>query len=143
MSTQPQYTANSTSNSTSDEEEDIYDTYPDFTQIAWVRTTYVLAYVLVMGLAVSGNALVCWTVASRRRMRTAVNLYIANLAACDLAVGAFVAPVKLAELAAPASWGLLSDGVCTAAVYLQTCVVFASVLTLVAICIERWVAFFL
>ncbi|GFY56018.1 g_PROTEIN_RECEP_F1_2 domain-containing protein [Trichonephila inaurata madagascariensis] len=111
--------------------------YPDFTQIPFVRITFVTAYLIVMVLAVIGNAMVCCTVFTNRKMHTAVNYYIVNLAICDFMVGIFVLPVKLMELASPADWGILNDELCTAFMYLQTIFVFASVLTLVAICIER------
>ncbi|GBO31124.1 hypothetical protein AVEN_172572-1 [Araneus ventricosus] len=111
--------------------------YPDFTQIPAVRYVLVAAYLVVMVLAVMGNAMVCCTVFTNRKMHTAVNYYIVNLAVCDFLVGIFVLPVKLMELTSPAHWGILNDELCTTFMYLQTIFVFASVLTLVAICIER------
>lgn len=117
--------------------EDTFEPYPDFTQISAVRFTLVAVYLIVMVFAVLGNAVVCCTVFTNRKMHTAVNYYIVNLAVCDFMVGIFVLPVKLLELTAPAEWEILNDGLCTAMMYLQTIFVFASVLTLVAICIER------
>lgn len=81
--------------------------------------------------------LVCYTVLSNHKMQTVVNCYIVNLALCDFLIGVFVLPSKLLELLAPASWTLLSDSLCMAMFFLQTLVVFASVLTLVATCFER------
>nr|XP_037273285.1 galanin receptor type 1-like [Rhipicephalus microplus] len=114
--------------------------YPDLTQLPGVCSAFVLLYIVVMVLALVGNSMVCYTVLSDRKMHTAVNYYMVNLAACDLAVGAFVLPVKLMELAGPASWSLMTDWLCTALLYSQTVVVFASVLTLVATCLERYLA---
>ncbi|XP_065309601.1 galanin receptor type 1-like isoform X2 [Dermacentor albipictus] len=114
--------------------------YPDLTQLPGVCSAFVLLYLIVMVLSLVGNAMVCYTVLSDRKMHTAVNYYMVNLAACDLAVGAFVLPVKLMELAGPASWSLMTDWLCTALLYSQTVVVFASVLTLVATCLERYLA---
>lgn len=111
--------------------------YPDLTQLPGVCLVFVLLYVAVMILSLVGNVMVCFTVLSDRKMHTAVNYYMVNLAACDLAVGGFVLPVKLMELAGPASWSLMTDWLCTALLYSQTVVVFASVLTLVATCLER------
>lgn len=112
--------------------------YPDFTQIPAVCTAFIILYAIVFVVSMFGNAAVCFTVISNRKMQTVVNCYIVNLALCDLMVGSFVLPVKLLELTAPASWGALNDGLCTLMLYLQTVFVFASVLTLVATCIERW-----
>jgi len=114
-----------------------YVPYPDLTQLSFVRIIFLLLYIIVMVLALFGNFVVCYTVVSNRKMQTVVNCYIVNLAACDFLVGAFVLPVKLLELMAPANWYALSDGLCTAMLYLQTVIVFASVLTLVATCLER------
>ena len=120
------------------EDSDInYLPYPDFTQITLVRVLFLVSYTIVMFLALFGNSVVCYTVISNRKMQTVVNCYIVNLAVCDFLVGAFVLPVKLLELMAPAHWYAFSDGVCTAMLYLQTVIVFSSVLTLVAICLER------
>lgn len=35
--------------------------YPDFTQIGAVRITFIVVYVAVMILALTGNAMVCYT----------------------------------------------------------------------------------
>lgn len=115
------------------------DPYPDLTQIPEVRTAFIVAYALVFVISLIGNSAVCFTVMSNRKMQTVVNCYIVNLALCDLMVGTFVLPLKLLELTAPASWGALNDGLCTMMLYLQTVFVFASKLTLVATCIERYV----
>ncbi|KAL1433542.1 hypothetical protein MTO96_012377 [Rhipicephalus appendiculatus] len=66
--------------------------YPDLTQLPGVCSAFVLLYIIVMVLALVGNSMVCYTVLSDRKMHTAVNYYMVNLAACDLAVGAFVLP---------------------------------------------------
>lgn len=111
--------------------------YADLTQIAYVPLIFLLLYMLVMISAMVGNLLVCYTVLANRKMHTVVNCYIVNLALCDFLIGAFVLPSKLLEFLAPASWTLLNDSMCTAMSFLQTIVVFASVLTLVATCFER------
>ncbi|XP_064487743.1 QRFP-like peptide receptor [Ornithodoros turicata] len=117
-----------------------YGPYPDFTQIPAVCGAFVALYGCVMVLSLAGNAMVCCTVFRNRKMHTVVNYYIVNLAVCDFAVGGFVLPVKLMELAGPAQWSFMTNALCTAMLYLQTIVVFASVLTLVATCLERYFA---
>lgn len=111
--------------------------YPDLSQLTFVRIIFICLYFTVMIMAVLGNAAVVITVLTNRKMQTVVNYYIVNLAICDFMVGIFVLPIKLLELTAPASWGALNDGLCTAVLYTQTVIVFASVLTLVATSIER------
>lgn len=124
-------------------DEDVYHDYqtfppyPDFTQLNSVRLTFIVIYSIVIVLSIVGNALVCITVYRNKKMHTAVNYYIVNLALCDLLVGAFVMPMKLLELTAPADWNMLNDASCTLMMYIQTVFVFSSVLTLVATCVER------
>lgn len=121
--------------------EDLYDynivPYPDLTQLQSVRIIFLILYGIIMILGLFGNLVICYTVISNRKMQTVVNCYIFNLATCDFLVGAFVLPVKLLELMAPANWYALNDGLCTAMLFLQTLIVFASELTLVATCFER------
>ncbi|XP_054154074.1 cholecystokinin receptor type A-like, partial [Oppia nitens] len=116
------------------------DYYPDLTQLSFIRILFLILYSLVMFLALFGNLVVCYTVVINPKMQTVVNCYIVNLALADFMVGAFVLPVKLLELMAPANWSAFSDSLCSAISYLQTVIVFSSVLTLVAICLERYFA---
>lgn len=74
-------------------------------------------------------------------MQTVVNWYIFNLGLCDFLVGCFVLPSKMLELLVDNSWYLLSNRLCMAMFFCQTIVVFASVLTLVATCFERYVRY--
>ena len=113
--------------------------YPDLTQLPFVWLTFVLLYLMVMFSALFGNWLVCYTVLSNRKMQTVVNYYIVNLALCDFLIGAFVLPSKMLELLAPSSWHLLNNSICTVMAFLQTVIVFANILTLVATCFERYV----
>lgn len=46
-------------------------------------------------LAVIGNSLVIWIVATTRQMQTVTNLFIANLALADVVIGMFVIPFQV------------------------------------------------
>lgn len=46
-------------------------------------------------LAVIGNTLVIWVVATTRQMRTVTNMYIANLAFADVIIGLFSIPFQV------------------------------------------------
>lgn len=130
----PDYLTISSANSSNSHAE-----YSDLTQIGLVQIIFVLLYALVMFSALVGNLLVGYTVLSNRKMQTVVNCYIVNLALCDFLISVFVLPSKLMELLAPAEWSALDNVLCTVMLFLQTVVVFASVLTLVATCFERYV----
>lgn len=44
-------------------------------------------------LAVAGNALVIWLIATRRRLRTTANWFVLSLAVADLCIGMFLFPI--------------------------------------------------
>ena len=57
----------------------------------------IFLFVLMLTLlALMGNALVCWTVYSTRRLRFGGYYFVASLAIADFLVGVFVLPMTLA-----------------------------------------------
>ena len=130
--------------------------YVDYTQLPVVRHVFSVLYVIIIVLSLCGNAMVILTVARNRHMRTVTNCYVVNLATCDTLVAAFVMPLKALEYLAPAgcaestsddqlpqtsswwSWSAFrSDSLCSLLYFLLPVFVFASVLTLIAISVER------
>jgi len=113
----------------------------DLTQIGAVRAIFVALYVTVALVALIGNAMVVWTIVSQQHMRsTTTHRYLLNLAVADLLIAGLVMPLKLAEYTAPCrslttSLGL--PGVCPLLYYVLPVIVFASVLTLVTVSVER------
>jgi len=61
----------------------------------WLAAIVIIIYVVVLTFGVLGNGLVFVTVASAPRMRTATNIFIANLALADCFVCAFDLPLNL------------------------------------------------
>lgn len=49
-------------------------------------------------VAIVGNSLVIWVVATTRQMRTVTNMYIANLAFADVIIGLFCIPFQVSGL---------------------------------------------
>jgi len=115
--------------------------YVDYTQSDIVRYVFVVLYVVVIVFSLFGNAIVILTVARNRHMRTVTNFYVVNLATCDALVAALVMPLKALEYMAPAcEWSVFrSDSLCSLLFFALPVFVFASVLTLIAISIERCV----
>ena len=112
--------------------------HEDFTQILSVRIILAVFYVTVALLAVFGNMLVIWTVWGNSHMHTVTNYYIVNLAISDFLVASIVMPLKLLEWTADCSWQVFrTDTLCSVVSYLLPIFVFTSVLTLVAISLER------
>jgi len=110
----------------------------DLTQLTSVTVVIVFCYIFVAFLALLGNLLVIWTVWRNTHMHTVTNYYIVNLAISDLLVASIVMPLKLLEYTAKCEWHVfMSDGLCSVVYYLLPVFVFASVLTLAAISMER------
>ena len=114
--------------------------YEDYTQLQWVHLLFILSYLIIIFLSVTGNLMVIWTICRNKFMRTVTNYYILNLAISDLLVSIFVMPLKLLEYTAPCQWHMFNhQSLCSFLYYLLPVFVFASVLTLLAISIERFV----
>ena len=110
----------------------------DYTQIPAVTSMIAILYIIIIVLAITGNSLVIMTVWRNKHMHTVTNYYIVNLAISDLLVSSIVMPLKLLEYTAPCNWHVFgSDALCSVLYYLLPIFVFASVLTLVAISLER------
>ena len=113
--------------------------FEDLAQLHWIRYIFIFLYTSIILLSVIGNVFVIFTIYSNKHMRTVTNYYIVNLAMCDLLVAVFVMPLKLLECLAPCSWHVFGhDTMCSVVSFLLPVFVFASVLTLVAISLERW-----
>lgn len=54
-----------------------------------------IAYGGISFIAVVGNILVIWIVATTRQMHTVTNMYIANLALADVTIGMFCIPFQV------------------------------------------------
>jgi len=124
---------------TSCDELEYWYTYVDYTQLTSVRHLFVALYVIVITLSLCGNAMVILTVIRNRHMRTVTNCYLVNLAVSDSLVAACVMPLKVLEYSAPAcEWSVFSNNSLCSLLYFGLPVfVFASVLTLIAISVER------
>lgn len=61
-------------------------------------------YTSIFVLAILGNSLVLYTVASNRTMRTVTNLFIANLAVGDLLIMALCVPFSVASIIVLQYW---------------------------------------
>uniref|UniRef100_A0A8D0G8L4 Neuropeptide FF receptor 1 n=1 Tax=Sphenodon punctatus TaxID=8508 RepID=A0A8D0G8L4_SPHPU len=101
-----------------------------------VAATFIIAYLFIFLSCMAGNSLVCLVVVKNQRMRTVTNLFILNLAISDLLVGIFCVPTTLMDNLIT-GWPF-SQVVCTMSGLVQGMSVSASVLTLVAIAMDRF-----
>ncbi|EDO44418.1 predicted protein, partial [Nematostella vectensis] len=97
-----------------------------------------LAYATIIALSLVGNTVVIFTVCRNRHMKSVTNLFIANLAASDLLITFLGMPHQITELYTT-EW-MFGTVLCKLVVYLQSVSVGSSVLTLLAITKDRFVA---
>lgn len=100
-----------------------------------------LALVSLIVVTVGGNLLVCVTIGTDRKLRTATNYFLLSLAVTDLLLGCTVLPVSaFATLNGDRAWTLGGAAFCN--VYISTDVMLctASILILFAISLDRYFA---
>ncbi|XP_057699550.1 neuromedin-K receptor-like [Corythoichthys intestinalis] len=109
-----------------------------FVQPAWRVALWALAYCAVVGVALIGNAVVIWIILAHKRMRTVTNYLLLNLAVCDASTAAFNTLVNFVY-AAHGEWyfGALY---CRFHNLFPVTAVFASIYTMTAIAIDRYMA---
>ncbi|XP_035691409.1 growth hormone secretagogue receptor type 1-like [Branchiostoma floridae] len=102
---------------------------------ALIAVTVVYAVVFLVG--VLGNVAVGLAVWGRRELRKATNYFLVNLSVADLLLLLVCMPTSLLETWVPMPW-LLGEVMCKLVPYLEVVVCQASVLTIVAVSIERY-----
>lgn len=93
---------------------------------------------LLILLTVSGNVLVCLAVCASRRLRCLTNCFIVSLAVTDLLLGLLVLPFS-ALLQLSDVW-LLGPAFCNFYISMDVMLCTASILTLLAISVDRYLA---
>ncbi|KAG0412797.1 hypothetical protein HPB47_010064 [Ixodes persulcatus] len=93
-------------------------------------------YGLISLVAVAGNSMVLWIVATSRRMQTVTNFFIANLAVADIVIGLFSIPFQF-QAALLQRW-VLPEFMCAFCPFVQVLSVNVSIFTLTAIALDRY-----
>ncbi|XP_062843273.1 neuromedin-U receptor 2 [Trichomycterus rosablanca] len=98
-----------------------------------------LTYIVIFVTGVMGNLLTCTVITMHKKMRTPTNLYLFSLAVSDLLVLLFGMPLEIYDLWQnyPFPFG---ESVCSFKIFLFETVCFASVLNVMVLSIERYVA---
>nr|ANO39110.1 GCR155 [Schmidtea mediterranea] len=120
----------------------IPEPYTDWTQNSFVHGTLVTLWVMMAVIIFFGNVLVILVFFLNRHLQTVTNYYIVNMAFADTATAIFVMPLKLTELGAPCyiSFVIFHGIVCQITQYIFMILVFTSLITVVVISIERYIA---
>ena len=99
------------------------------------------AYAVLLLLSLIGNTLVLVIIYRDRRLRTNVNLFIANMAASDLLFPTFAIPYRISSILSGGKWivhGALGEALCKIVTFTGDISNLVSVLCLVAIAADRF-----
>ncbi|XP_043938427.1 G-protein coupled receptor 54-like [Protopterus annectens] len=108
------------------------DENPPFLTDAWLVPLF---FALIMLVGLIGNSLVIYVITKNRKMRTATNFYIANLATTDIIFLLCCVPFTATLYPLP-SW-IFGDFMCKFVNYLQQVTVQATCITLTAMSMDR------
>lgn len=130
----PEYDNDNVNNDTND----TFVFYPVIKVPPYMIATYSLTYSLVFVLGLVGNILVVLVVLRNPCMRSVTNYFLVNLAIADILVCLFCVPINLA--ASLMSGWIFGSLMCKMVPFLQGLSVNASINTLMAIAIDRYMA---
>ncbi|XP_072552474.1 neuromedin-K receptor [Salminus brasiliensis] len=109
-----------------------------FAQAPWRVTLWALAYAVVLLVALTGNVLTAWVILAHRRMRTITNYFLLNLAVADASLAALNTPVNFIY-GARGQW-YFGLAYCRFHNFYPVAAVFASIYTMTAIAVDRYMA---
>ncbi|XP_022533214.2 neuromedin-K receptor [Astyanax mexicanus] len=124
----------SPSNSSSNSSSPVHQ----FVQAPWRVALWALAYTAVLLVALTGNVLTAWVILAHRRMRTVTNYFLLNLAVADASLAALNTPVNFIY-AARGQW-YFGLAYCRFHNFYPVAAVFASIYTMTAIAVDRYMA---
>lgn len=108
-----------------------------------IKASRVLAYTMILLISLTGNTLVIGVLWQDRKMRKPVNYLIANMAAADLAITVVYMPRMMSSIIRSYEWlvgGTLGLALCKTVPTLHLVSIKVSILTLVFLSIERFLA---
>ncbi|XP_069180577.1 growth hormone secretagogue receptor type 1 [Procambarus clarkii] len=115
------------------------DNLPDISFPAYMQGVYTGWCLVLLVVGLVGNVLVPLVVVRDRELRAAsTSVFIVNLVAADLLVLGVCLPALISELFAPPAVWVLPASMCKVVPYLEFTVAHASMLTILAISVERY-----
>ncbi|XP_067858878.1 substance-K receptor [Heptranchias perlo] len=109
-----------------------------FAQPAWQVCLWAIAYSVIVLTAVCGNVIVVWIILAHRRMRTVTNYFLVNLAVADASMAAFNTAFNFIY-AVHNDW-YFGLHYCRFQNLLPITAVFASIYSMTAIALDRYIA---
>ncbi|CAG7722280.1 unnamed protein product [Allacma fusca] len=106
----------------------------------YIRTTSTLLCAVILFIGVVGNILVPIVVWRNKDLRSSTNIFLVNLSVADLLVLVVCMPTSLVELHTEPEVWILGATMCKLVPFAELSVAHASVLTILAISLERYIA---
>lgn len=109
-----------------------------FVQPSWRIALWSLAYGSMVAVAVLGNLVVIWIIVAHKRMRTVTNYFLVSLAFSDASMAAFNTLVNFIY-ALHSEW-YFGEAYCRFHNFFPITAVFASIYSMIAIAVDRYMA---
>ncbi|KAL4240924.1 Substance-K receptor [Mactra antiquata] len=110
----------------------------DFLLPWWQQAIFFFAFAAILIVAAGGNLIVVWIVLAHKRMRTVTNYFLVNLAIADFLISVLNMPFTIIYLIYQNWW--FGTFFCKCALFISTCTISVSVLTFMAIAMDRYTA---
>ena len=122
-------------NSVTNRTHDVYLDENRFLLPWWQQTIFMFAFLLILLVSAVGNLIVIWIVLAHKNMRTVTNYFIVNLAVADFLISILNLPWTFFFLLYQDWW--FGPHFCRFTLFIAPCSISASVLTFMAIAIDR------
>ncbi|XP_051896923.1 substance-P receptor-like [Pristis pectinata] len=109
-----------------------------FLQPKWLIVLWALAYSIIVAVAVCGNLVVMWIILAHKRMRTVTNYLLVNLAFAEASMAAFNTVINFIY-SIHNDW-YFGAGYCRFQNFFPITATFASIYSMTAIAIDRYMA---
>ncbi|KAH3871656.1 tachykinin-like peptides receptor 99D [Dreissena polymorpha] len=104
----------------------------------WQQTIFFVAFAAILLISAGGNLVVIWIVLAHKRMRTVTNYFLVNLALADFLISQLNLPFTFLYLLYQDWW--FGTFFCKLSCFISPCTISASVLTFMAIAVDRYIA---
>lgn len=107
-----------------------------FIMVWYLQLIHIVAFVSMVIVAAGGNAIVIWIVLAHKRMRTVTNYFLVNLAVADFLISVLNTLFNFVYMLHGNDWPF-GRTYCKVSQFISTCTISVSVLTFMAIAIDR------
>ncbi|KAK6169372.1 hypothetical protein SNE40_020439 [Patella caerulea] len=108
---------------------------PNYILPWWQQLIFIALFVVMFGVAAGGNIIVIWIVLAHKRMRTVTNYFLVNLAVADALMSIFNTLFNFIFVLYQDWW--FGEDYCKFSMFISPCTISVSVLTFMAIAIDR------